>query len=59
MNETVSTIEMKISSKERLKRNFMLIIDSYIKERERMGMMTSAKDRDEVAERARKQIDLL
>lgn len=59
LNETVSTMEMKISTKERLKRNFMLIMNSYISERERMGMMTSAKDRDELAERARKHIDLL
>lgn len=59
LNETVGTIEIKISTKERLKRNFMLIMDSYISERERMGMMTSSKDRDELADRARKQIDLL
>jgi len=30
LSETVSTIEMKIATKERLKRNFMLILDSYI-----------------------------
>jgi hypothetical protein len=59
LNETVSTIEMKIGTKERLKRNFMLIMDSYISERERMGMMTSAKEKDELADRARKQIDML
>ena len=59
LNETVSTIEMKINTKERLKRSFMLIMDSYITERERMGMMTSAKEKDELAGRARKQIGLL
>jgi len=59
LSETVSNIVMKLSTKERLKRNSMLIMDGYIRERERMGMMTSAKDREELADRARKQIDLL
>jgi len=59
LNEVASNIEMKIITKERLKKNFMLIMDSYIRERERMGMMTSAKEKEELAEQTRKQIELL
>lgn len=59
LHEVVSNIEMKIITKERLKKNFMLIMNSYIRERERMGMMTSGKEKEELAEQARKQIELL
>ncbi|RZJ89353.1 MAG: hypothetical protein EOO20_11235 [Chryseobacterium sp.] len=59
LHEVVSNIEMKIITKERLKKNFMLILNSYIRERERMGMMTSAKEKEELAEQTRKQIELL
>lgn len=59
LHEVVSNIEMKIITKERLKKNFMLILNSYIRERERMGMMTSGKEKEELAEQTRKQIELL
>jgi len=59
LHEVVSNIEMKIITKERLKKNFMLIVNSYIRERERMGMMTSGKEKEELAEQTRKQIELL
>lgn len=59
LHEVVSNIEMKIITKERLKKNFMLIMNSYIRKRERMGMMTSGKEKEEMAEQARKQIELL
>ncbi|MFW0715142.1 BfmA/BtgA family mobilization protein [Pedobacter sp. N23S346] len=59
LHEVVSNIEMKIITKERLKKNFMLIMNSYIRERERMGMMTSGREKEELAEQARKQIELL
>ena len=59
LHEVVSNIEMKIITKERLKKNFMLIMNSYIRERERMGMMTSSKEKEELAEQTRKQIELL
>lgn len=57
--EVASNIEMKIITNEKLKRNFMLIMNSYIRERERMGMMTSGKEKEELAEQTRKQIELL
>lgn len=59
LNETVSNIEMKLSTKERLKKNFMLILNSYIRERERFNMMTSAKEKEELADLTRRQIELL
>ena len=59
LNEVMGSIEMKIGTKERLKKNFMLILNSYIKERERMGMMTSGKEKEELGDQARKQIALL
>ena len=59
LNEVVSNIEMKIITKERLKKNFMLILNSYIRERESMGIMTSGREKEELAEQARKQIELL
>ncbi len=59
LNDVIVTIEMKIITKERLKKNFMLIMNSYIRERERMGMMTSGKEKEELAEQTRKQIELL
>jgi hypothetical protein len=59
LNELIGSIEMKIGTKERLKKNFMLILNSYIRERERMGMMTSGKDKEELADQTRKQIELL
>lgn len=59
LNETVSNIEMRLSTKERLKKNFMLILNSYIRERERFNMMTSAKEKEELADQTRRQIELL
>jgi len=59
LHEVATNIEMKIITKERLKKNFMLIMNSYIRERERMGMMTSGKEKEELAEQTRKQIELL
>lgn len=59
LTQVVSNIEMKIVTKERLKKNFMLILNSYIKERERMSMMTSGKEKEELASQTRKQIELL
>jgi len=59
LTQVVSNIEMKIVTKERLKKNFILILNSYIKERERMSMMTSGKEKEELASQTRKQIELL
>ena len=59
LNDAIGSIEMKISTKERLKKNFMLILNSYIRERDRMGMMTSGKEKEELAEQTRRQIELL
>lgn len=59
LNDAVGNLEMKIRTKERLKKNFMLILNSYIRERERMGMMTSAKEKEVLADQTRNQIELL
>lgn len=59
LNDAVGNIEMKIRTKERLKKNFMLILNIYIRERERFNMMTSAKEKEELADQTRRQIELL
>lgn len=59
MNETIKYIETKLHTKVLLKSKFESILNSYIKERDRLGMMSSAKDKEVLAEEARMQIKLL
>lgn len=59
LNGVVSHIEINVVTKERLKKNFMIILNSFIKQREGMGMMTSAKEKEDLADQTRRQIELL
>lgn len=59
MNETIKYIEAKLHTKVLLKSKFESILNSYIKERDRLGMMSSAKDKEVLAEEARMQIELI
>ena len=59
LRETASNIELKMGSKERLKKSVLLILNSYIRERDGMGMMTSAREKEELAEKTRRLIELL
>ena len=59
MNETIKYIETKLHTKVLLKSKFESILNRYIKERDRLGMMSSAKDKEVLAEDARMQIELL
>jgi hypothetical protein len=59
LNGVVNHIEMNVVTKERLKKNFMIILNSFIKQREGMKMMTSAKEKEDLAHQTRRQIELL
>jgi len=59
MNEAIKYIERKLQTKVLLKSKFESILNSYIKERDRLGLMSSAKDKEVLAEDARKQIEFL
>jgi hypothetical protein len=53
IDEVMRTIVSKLDTKEKLKREFLFILDNYIKTRESFGMMTSAKEKDELINKTR------
>ncbi|MCT1523682.1 BfmA/BtgA family mobilization protein [Sphingobacterium hotanense] len=55
----VTGISDKMATKEIMKKKFLYILDNYIRSRDAFGMMTSAKEKDELARNTKKQIDLL
>lgn len=57
--ELVGSVDRKARSAEKLKRSFALLLEGYIREREAFGMMTPSKEKEELAERFRRQIELL
>ena len=59
LNGVVNHIEINVVTKERLKKNFMVILNSFIKQREGMKMMSSAKEKEDLADQTRRQIELL
>jgi hypothetical protein len=62
LSETSSIIRgisAKLSTKEQLKSQFHFILSSYIKGRDAFGMMTSAKEKEELIQKTKNQIDLL
>ncbi|MFC3563263.1 BfmA/BtgA family mobilization protein [Pedobacter jamesrossensis] len=59
LNNAVGNINMKLKTEERLKMSFMLILNSYIRERDSFNMMTGQKEKDNLADQTRKRIDLL
>ena len=59
LNTTVKSINTKVKTRDMLKGDFLSILNGYIRDRERFTIMTSAKEKEELAERARFQINLL
>lgn len=52
-------ISESLATKESLKEQFRNILENYIRTRDSFGMMTSAKEKDELVRSVKKQIDLL
>ncbi|RYE17769.1 MAG: hypothetical protein EOP45_15210 [Sphingobacteriaceae bacterium] len=59
VNETLVYIEKKIEAKAAVKQKSMNILNRYIRDREGLGLMTSAKEKEELAKRARYELELL
>ena len=58
-DEILKNILMKLSTKEQLKKQFLYILGTYIKNRDAFGVMTSAREKEELIRITRNQIDLL
>ena len=58
-DEILKNIQVKLSIKEQLKKQFHYILGTYIKSRDAFSMMTSAKDKEDLIRIIRNQIDLL
>lgn len=56
---SLNEISAKMESRESLKEKFRYILENYIRTREGFGMMTPAKEKEELLRKTRKQIDLL
>lgn len=59
MDKLMETIRKNQKSKEQLKAQFLFILDSYIKSRDAFGMMTSAREKEELITVTKSQISLL
>ncbi|MFF5383720.1 BfmA/BtgA family mobilization protein [Pedobacter suwonensis] len=59
LNMSVERIEIKMETKQKLKERFLFLLNNYIKERDSFNMMTSSKEKEELAKLTRKQIELL
>ncbi|MNW97865.1 hypothetical protein D3C86_273180 [compost metagenome] len=57
--QTLGNIEKKIEAKASLKQKSMSILNRYIRDRESLGLMSSAREKEELAKQARKQLELL
>jgi len=55
----VKNLADSAETKQVMKRKFMTILNTYIKERERFTMMTAAKDKEQLADDARRQVEIL
>jgi hypothetical protein len=55
----MDTISKSQKSKEHLKKQFLFILDGYIRSREAFGMMTSGREKDELIAVTRSQVNLL
>ncbi|WP_025141550.1 BfmA/BtgA family mobilization protein [Pedobacter jeongneungensis] len=58
-DEILKNVLVKLSTGEQLKKQFHYILGTYIKSRDAFGMMTSAREKEELARITRNQIDLL
>lgn len=55
----VTGLSDKLDAKEQLKKKFLYILEGYIKSREAFGMMTPAREKEELIRQTKKQIELL
>jgi hypothetical protein len=55
----METVSKNQKNKDHLKKQFLFILDGYIKSREAFGMMTSAREKDELIAVTRSQVSLL
>lgn len=55
-DKSIKIIAERSEIKEKLKQKFLYILNSYIKARDQFGMMTSAKEKDELIQETRKQV---
>ncbi|WP_124562132.1 BfmA/BtgA family mobilization protein [Pedobacter sp. KBW01] len=55
----IGNIERKAETRQILKERFLYILNSYISQRESLSFMASSKDKEEIANMARKQVTLL
>ncbi|SEB21572.1 BfmA/BtgA family mobilization protein [Pedobacter hartonius] len=58
-DQEIKIISRKLTSKEQMKIQFHYIMNNYIKNRDAFGMMTSAKEKDDLIQKTKHQIDLL
>ena len=59
INALMETISKSQKSKDNLKKQFLFILDGYIKSRDAFGMMTSSREKDELIAVTRSQVGLL
>lgn len=57
--QTLGYIEKKIEAKESLKQKYINILNRYIRERESLGLMSSGREKEELANKARRELELL
>lgn len=55
----ITTMSGKLATRDRLKSQFHYILNQYIKSRDAFGMMTAVKEKEELIQKTRNQIDLL
>lgn len=58
-DEILKSILVKLSTREQLKKQFHYILGTYIKSRDAFGMMTPAKEKEDLIRITKNQIDLL
>lgn len=57
--QTLGYIEKKIEAKATLKQKSMSILNRYIRDRESLGLISSSREKEELANKARKELELL
>lgn len=55
----INLISGRLDTKEQLKKKFLYILDGYIRSRDNFGMMTPAREKEELILKTKKQIELL
>ena len=58
-NEIFKSIEGKVVEKERMKSRFLYILNAYIKSRDALGLMSSSREKEELAFQIREQVNML